>query len=207
MTLNIKDITLSVEGNVLFQSVSFDVAGGQVFSIMGQSGCGKSSLLSLITGTLDTAFTASGCVLLNGCDITHQAPHKRCIGIQFQDHLLFPHMTVGENLAFGIPERFRAKERKAMVIKALNDCGMAGFENQNPATLSGGQRGRVSVMRTLLSEPEAVLLDEPFSKLDKELKAEFRQFVFDQVYSREIPTVMVTHDTDDVPDRSLMMRL
>ncbi len=207
MTLNVKDITLSLGGNVLFQSISFDVAGGDVFSIMGQSGCGKSSLLSLITGTLDTVFTASGCVLLNGCDITRQAPHKRCIGIQFQDHLLFPHMTVGENLAFGIPERFRGKERRAMVVQALRDCGMAGFEHHNPAILSGGQRGRISVMRTLLSEPKALLLDEPFSKLDKGLRAEFRQFVFDQVYSRKIPTVMVTHDIEDIPDMSLMMNL
>ena len=207
MTLSVQNVTLSIEGSTLFQSINFEVAGGEIFSIMGQSGCGKSSLLSFITGTLDTTFTASGAVLLNGIDITQRPPHKRRIGTQFQDHLLFPHMTVGENLAFGLPKSFRRKERSAKVIQALQDCGMAGFENRNPATLSGGQRARISLMRSLLSEPEALLLDEPFSKLDQGLKGEFRQFVFDQIDRREIPALMVTHDSDDVPDQRLMISL
>ncbi len=198
MTLVVNNVTLKIAGSTLVENLGFQVKPGEIMAIMGASGCGKSSLLNFIAGTLDRSFQRSGSVLLNEEDITKKSAYKRRIGLQYQDHLLFPHMTIAENLAFGLPAKYRRKERIKRVEKALSDCGMKSFTNKNPATLSGGQKARISLMRTLLSEPAALLLDEPFSKLDPELKASFRSFVFEQVISRAIPTVVVTHDQQDV---------
>lgn len=207
MVLQIKDVSILLENQSLFDPLSFDVPAGNIFSVMGASGCGKSTLLSFICGTLNNIFTSSGQILLNSVPMNRVPAHKRKVGLQFQDHLLFPHMTVAENLAFGIPQKYRGKERQLKVQQALKDCGLAGMETANPASLSGGQRTRISLMRTLLSEPELLLLDEPFSKLDLELRRQFREFVFQQVEQRNIPALMVTHDPQDIPDQQLLITL
>ena len=124
----------------------------------------------------------------------------RHIGLLFQDDLLFPHLSVGQNLAFALPAKFSgAKVRRQRVEQTLSDIGLVGFHDRDPATLSGGQRARVSLMRTLLAEPRALLLDEPFSKLDAVLRTQFRAFVFEQIARQKIPTLLVTHDPADVP--------
>ncbi len=197
-TLKLINVGLTLAGAPLFAPLTIDVSADTVTTIMGPSGCGKSSLLAHICGTLPPIFATSGRVELNGVDLAGVAPERRRTGILFQDALLFPHMSVGENLAFGLPAaRDGRKARHARVETALAEAGLDGMANRDPATLSGGQQARVAVMRTLLSNPAALLLDEPFSKLDAELRARFRRFVFDHAKARGVPTLLVTHDPND----------
>jgi putative thiamine transport system ATP-binding protein len=183
---------------VLVPATSLAIGAGQVRTVMGPSGSGKSSLLDFICGTLSRAFKAEGRIVLAGRDITRVAPEKRQVGILFQDDLLFPHMSVGENLLFALPRKNgRGCRRRAEADAALAEAGLEGFFDRDPATLSGGQRARVAVMRTLLSRPRALLLDEPFSKLDARTKAEFREFVFSHARMHGLPTLLVTHDPED----------
>jgi putative thiamine transport system ATP-binding protein len=189
---------LTLDGTRLFAELDAEVPAGEVVTIMGPSGCGKSSLLAFICGTLPPVFGASGEVRLDGATLDGLPPEQRHIGILFQDDLLFPHMSVGENLSFGLPPAVSDRaERRARVEAALAEAGLAGMADRDPDTLSGGQRGRVAVMRTLLSQPRALLLDEPFSKLDVDLRARFRTFVFAHARDNRIPTLLVTHDPSD----------
>lgn len=207
MTLVVEDLSVASERKPLFSRLSFQVNNGEVLSVMGPSGSGKTTLLNFISGSLDPSFSATGILSLNGQSLTGVPAHKRHIGLQFQDHLLFPHMTVGENLAFGLPRHYRKSVRQEKVLQALANCGLDGYEDYSPEYLSGGQRARISLMRTLLSEPRLILLDEPFSKLDAELRGQFRQFVFSQIKGRNIPALMVTHDRQDLPDDGQLINL
>lgn len=196
--LVLEAVTLALHGRRLFEPLTLAVPPGTVAALMGPSGCGKSSLLAYLCGTLSPDFAASGRVVLDGTDIGALAPERRRLGILFQDDLLFPHMTVGENLAFGLPASVRGRAaRRARVDAALSEAGLSGLADRDPATLSGGQRARAALMRTLLSEPKALLLDEPFSKLDAELRSRFRGFVFDHARSLGLPVLLVTHDPAD----------
>ncbi len=196
--LVLERVELRLGGRPLVGPLTLTVAASRIVTVMGPSGSGKSTLLALICGTLAPAFTASGRIRLAGHDITALPPERRGVGILFQDDLLFPHLSVGENLAFALPPAVRGRAaRRAAVAAALAEAGLAGFADRDPATLSGGQRARVAVMRTLLAEPRALLLDEPFSRLDGPLRARFRGFVFDHARRRGLPTLLVTHDPDD----------
>jgi putative thiamine transport system ATP-binding protein len=177
--------------------VDHAIAAGEVLTVMGPSGVGKSTLLAYITGTLAPTFTGLGQVLLDGVDITTKPPHARRIGILFQDDLLFPHMSVGANLAFGMPPGGGKAARRAQVEDALGDVGLTGFSDRDPATLSGGQKARVALVRMLLSNPCALLLDEAFSRLDADLRAQVRDLVFQTAKERALPVLMVTHDIED----------
>ena len=191
-------VCISIGARQLFAPITARVAGGECLTLMGPSGSGKSTLLAFVAGTLDADFTAQGRVHVGGIDVTALAPERRRIGILFQDDLLFPHLSVGANLAFALPSAVRPQaERRRRIDQALADAGLAGFADRDPATLSGGQRARVAVMRTLLAEPQALLLDEPFSKLDAALKGDFRRFVFGHARDAGLPTILVTHDEDD----------
>ena len=122
----------------------------------------------------------------------------RRIGLMFQDALLFPHLSLADNLAFGLPAQIKgAAARAAAVAQALAAAGLAGMGARDPATLSGGERARAALMRSLLAEPLAILLDEPFSKLDTALRGEIRAFAFDHIRARAIPALIVTHDDSD----------
>ncbi len=193
--LSLRDVTLRVADKYLLGPLSLDVAPGAVATIMGPSGSGKSSLLAYLCGTLDPAFAASGQATLDGVALAGLAPEKRRIGILFQDDLLFPHLSVAGNLAFAIPAT--APSRKSRIEAALVEAELDGFGERDPATLSGGQRARVSLMRALLAEPRAILLDEPFSKLDTALRDKMREFVFAHIRARQISCLMVTHDEAD----------
>ncbi|OSQ39664.1 ATP-binding cassette domain-containing protein [Thalassospira mesophila] len=195
--LKLDHVRISVNGAQLCD-VDLTVGAGEIVTLMGPSGVGKSSLLAYICGTLAHGFDVAGGVFLNGTRIDNLPPQDCHVGILFQDDLLFPHLSVGGNLAFALPAKIRGRARRlAAVEQALITADMAGFATRDPATLSGGQRARVAVMRVLLSQPSALLLDEPFSKLDATLRDQFRRFVFDQARQKALPTLMVTHDPDD----------
>ena len=196
--LELRDVFLRLDGGYLLHPVAFSVLPGQVVTVMGESGSGKSSLLAYLCGTLPGDLQAGGRVLIGGEDVTDQPPEARRIGILFQDDLLFPHLSVGQNLAFALSGRLRDKTaRQSRIESALAEAGLEGFADRDPATLSGGQRARVAVMRTLLSEPKVLLLDEPFSKLDSSTRDRFRSFLFEHASDMGLPTLLVTHDPQD----------
>ena len=197
-TLALRSVTISIGDKSLFSGLDLVVEPGTVATIMGPSGSGKSTLISFIGGHLDLAFEATGAVLIGNRDVTGLRPERRGIGILFQDDLLFPHLSVGANLAFGLARSVVGSEvRRVRIAEALVEAGLPGFENRDPATLSGGQRARVALMRTLLASPTALLLDEPFSKLDSNLRRDFRRFVFDRAAAKQLPVLLVTHDPAD----------
>ncbi len=198
--LNIKNLTISHAEKTLFAGLSLAVNQGEIVTITGVSGSGKSTLLNWMIGDLDPSFVATGALWLNDVRCDTLPIEARHMGLLFQDDLLFPHLSVGQNLAFALPGQIRdVKARRQRVEQTLDNIGLAGFHDRDPATLSGGQRARVSLMRTLLAEPQALLLDEPFSKLDAVLRTQFRAFVFEQIERQCIPTLLVTHDPADVP--------
>ena len=196
--LELHAVYISAADHVLFQDFSLRVERGEIVTLMGPSGCGKSTLLAYLCGTLPAGFQARGRVHLDGRELTGLAPEQRRIGILFQDDLLFPHLSVGDNLAFALSPRIHSRcERQSRIEAALQDAELAGFGDRDPATLSGGQRARVALLRTLLAEPRALLLDEPFNKLDSATKTRFREFVFAHARAECVPTLLVTHDPAD----------
>ena len=196
--LQLEGVGVALGGRVLFGPIDATVAPGKCLTVMGPSGCGKSTLLAFLAGTLDPVFAAQGRVRIGASELTRLPPERRHIGILFQDDLLFPHLSVGANLAFALPASVRPfAARRERIAQALADAGLEGFADRDPATLSGGQRARIAVMRTLSAEPRALLLDEPFSKLDAQLRGDFRRFVFDHAQASGLPTVLVTHDDAD----------
>lgn len=199
MALRLKDVSVSLHGQRMFAPLTFTADPGVVTSVIGPSGAGKSSLLAHLSGALRSELRAHGEVCLGALRLDGLAPEERRLGILFQDDLLFPHLSVGGNLAFGMhrpPESRR--DRRLAIAEALELVGLRGFEARDPATLSGGQRSRVALLRVLLSEPRALLLDEPFARLDARTRADTRQWVLDEIRRRGLPTVLVTHDRDDV---------
>jgi putative thiamine transport system ATP-binding protein len=194
--LILETLRIRLAGTTLVE-LDATVPPGEVLTVMGPSGAGKSTFLAALAGLLDPAFELTGRVRLGAEDVTGLAPERRRIGVLFQDPLLFPHLSVAGNLLFGVPAGVGRRERRRRVDAALADAGLAGFGPRDPATLSGGQQARVALLRVLLSEPRALLLDEPFAKLDAALKDEIRRFVFARVRARALPTILVTHDPAD----------
>jgi len=205
--------------HALVSGLRLAVPPGDILTLMGPSGCGKSSVLGSIAGTLASVseglqpLQLQGSVQLNGRELAHLPTHQRGVGLVFQDALLFPHMTVAENLLFAVPAcgtngiSLTTAQRQARVQQALQEAELSGMGNRDPSTLSGGQRARVALMRALLAEPQALLLDEPFSKLDAALRAQLRPWVFAHVRERRIPVVLVTHDEQDVADPQRVLHL
>jgi putative thiamine transport system ATP-binding protein len=192
--LQLQDVRLSLRGTLLL-ALDADVCGGEIVTVMGPSGAGKSSLLAWLAGFLAPAFSASGTVLLDGRNVLALPAEQRRIGLLFQDPLLFPHLSVGGNLRFALPAGKQDKD--ARVQAALVAVGLEGYAARDPDTLSGGQKSRVALQRLLLSEPHAVLLDEPFSRLDASLRRDVRALVFSTLQRAGLPTLMVTHDPED----------
>jgi putative thiamine transport system ATP-binding protein len=196
--LGLRDIHIALADRTLVRQLSIDIAPGEIVTVMGASGAGKSSLLAFIGGFLAAPFIARGDVLIGTQRLSGLLPHERGAGILFQDDLLFPHLSVAGNLLFGLAQTVRSRAaRRDAADRALADAGLTGFGERDPATLSGGQRARVALLRTLLAQPRMLLLDEPFGKLDAALREDFRHFVFDHARRRGLPTLMVTHDAAD----------
>jgi putative thiamine transport system ATP-binding protein len=193
--LELRDVAIRQGPHRLFAPLTCRIAPGRPVTIMGPSGAGKSSLLAWLTGVLPTGLAGEGEVLLDGTSVLSLPAHQRRLGILFQDDLLFPHMTVGENLAFGLPAKNDRAIRRDRIEQALASVELAGFADRDPLTLSGGERARVALLRVLLSEPRALLLDEPFSKLDMTLRDRFRSLVFQS--ATHLPVLLVSHDPQD----------
>lgn len=197
---------LGTASHTLLQDLVLQVPEGEILTLMGPSGCGKSALLAAVAGTLGclseglVPLQFAGRVCLHGRELTQLPAHQRKVGLVFQDALLFAHWTVAQNLLFALPATVPKAQRLARVQCALQEADLVGFGARDPATLSGGQRARVALLRALLAEPQALLLDEPFSKLDAALRGQLRPWVFAHVRQRRIPVVLVTHDRQDIAD-------
>jgi len=195
--LTLDRISISLGGRTLL-ALSHRVEPGTVLTVMGPSGSGKSTLLAYIGGFLDRAFGASGTVTVGAIELTALPAEDRHAGILFQDPLLFPHMSVGANLLFAIPQIVKGRAaRQAMAEAALDGVGLSGMAERDPDTLSGGQKARVALARALLSGPRMLLLDEPFSKLDAGLRQQMRELVFAKARGNGLPALLVTHDEAD----------
>jgi iron(III) transport system ATP-binding protein len=173
--------------------VSFEVADGELVVLVGPSGCGKSTLLRIIAG-LDG--TATGRIMLDGADVTTLAPEKRRVGLVFQDHALFPHRSVEQNVAFGLKHLDR-RARARRVDELLELVRLPGVGKRYPHELSGGEQQRIAVARALAPDPAVVLLDEPFASLDPSLRADVRHDVVTALRDRNATAVLVTHDRDE----------
>jgi putative thiamine transport system ATP-binding protein len=206
MTLFLENISLTIGDVLLLKSFTISVEAGEIVTLMGPSGCGKSSLLAYIAGDLTAPMHGAGRIVLDGVDLTRVPAEQRRVGRLFQDDLLFPHLTVGENLLFGIA-RGSLAERQSLVNEALSQAQLEGLENRAPHTLSNGQKARVALFRALMAKPQAMLLDEPFSKLDAELRQSIRNYVFAHLRERNIPTLLVTHDREDAPAGGRIFRI
>jgi len=195
--LLLRNVAIRLDGDEL---VTLDAAigPGEVLTVMGPSGVGKSTLVAFVGGFLGRDFRASGNIILNGRDVTALPPEERSIGLLFQDALLLPHLSVAGNLLVGLDPAVKGRAvRRRAAEAALAEVGLEGFADRDPATLSGGQAARVALMRTLLARPQALVLDEPFSRLDVARRAQVRNLVFAECRKYGLPVLLVTHDPAD----------
>lgn len=195
MKLEIKDLSVELNKNLILKGVDLGIEEGEFISLLGPSGCGKSTLLKTIAGLIPVA---SGTVSLDGEVINDVPAYKRGTVIVFQDMRLFPNMTVAENVAY--PLRIKGMNRSERLKKAEEYLGyvqLNGYGDRKISRLSGGQQQRVALARALAAEPKIVLLDEPFSSLDENLREDMRRLVKDLHRQFGMTTVMVTHDRQE----------
>jgi iron(III) transport system ATP-binding protein len=189
--------------------LSLEVGPEELLALVGPSGCGKSTLLRVVAGLLSAD---AGRILLGGSPVddgeAHLPPERRGTGLVFQEHALFPHLTVARNVAFGL-RRLGRQESRARVREVLDLVGMAGHRDRYPHELSGGERQRVALARALAPRPRLMLLDEPFASLDPNLRTQIREDVVGILRCAATPAVFVTHDQDEalgIGDRVAVMR-
>lgn len=193
--LSLVDLTKAYGQHVAVQSISLNINEGELISLLGPSGCGKTTVLRMIAGLVTPT---SGEVIVAGMPMSQVPANKRNIGMLFQQYALFPHMTVEDNVAFGLRmRRVPAVERKKSVDKALSLVKLSALAGRYPLQLSGGQQQRVALARALVLEPQVLLLDEPFGALDKNLRGSMQFELRELQRSLGITTVMVTHDQEE----------
>ena len=193
--LSVRDVTVRFGERTVLDKISLDVEQSELVVVMGPSGCGKSTLLRAIAGLepIDR-----GSILLNGRDATTLPPHQRNIGFVFQDLALFPHLGVGENIAYGLRRRgMKVPERRARVAELLDLVGLGDSTLRNVQTLSGGEQQRVAVARALAPSPSLLLLDEPLSALDADRKLGIADEIIRVIRTTGTATLYVTHDEDE----------
>ena len=198
---------LTAGGTPAVDGLTLDVQQGELLALIGASGSGKTTTLRIIAGH---EMPDEGRVLLDGRDITALPPRQRGFGMVFQHYALFPHMTVGENVAFGLAARGVAKaERRARAARALANVGLANAGSRQVQSLSGGEQQRVALARALIIEPKVLLLDEPLSNLDPTLRRTTRDELRAMLHRLGVTAVFVTHDQEDafaVADRAALLQ-
>lgn len=204
--LDVVDVNKSFKGTVVMDKMNFRVAKGELVSLLGPSGCGKTTLLRIIAGLLEAD---TGNIVLGGRNVSSLPAHKRNISVVFQNYALFPHLTVAENVAFGLRARGMSKaDAKMPVAEALALVRMDSFAERPVSALSGGQQQRVAVARALVVSPDLLLLDEPFSALDRKLRETMQVELKSLLRSSGITAIFVTHDQEEamgVSDRIAVM--
>jgi iron(III) transport system ATP-binding protein len=195
-TLSIRDLDVTLGDLAVLRGVDLEVPSGSVTAVLGPSGCGKTTLLRAVAGFVrpDRGEIRVGDTIVSGAG-HHLAPERRGIALVPQEGALFPHLSVGENVAFGLPRAQR--RRSARVGEVLDLVGLRGFEDRRPAELSGGQQQRVALARALAPDPALVLLDEPFSALDAGLRESVRAQVREALERSATTALVVTHDQDE----------
>ncbi len=194
--INLKDITVSYDGKIdILKKLSIDIEKGQLVSLLGPSGCGKTTTLRVIAGFINPK---SGQFIFNSKNYTNISVHKRNFGLVFQSYALFPHLTVFQNVAFGLKMRKAPKnEIEKSVLEILDIVDLKNYKDRYPRELSGGQRQRVALARALVIKPQLLLLDEPLSNLDAKLRLNMRVEIRRLQQKLGITTVFVTHDQEE----------
>ena len=206
MKLTIQGLNFKYKGarSPIFDGFDLEVEEGQILAILGKSGSGKSTLLRIVAGLEENA---DGSILIGARQVQSKAifmpAEKRRVGFVFQDYALFPFMTVAQNVAFGMGTKDKAKLASLMALVQLE-----GLENRYPHELSGGQQQRAALARALAGAPEVLLMDEPFSNLDRDLVKDLREDLARIIRSQKMTTLLVTHDPEDaaaLADRTLVL--
>jgi len=195
VSIEIENLSLSFGETQVLKRIDLTIEPGEFFAFLGPSGSGKSTLLRAIAGF---GPTPKGRILIGGEDVTGLPPWKRNVGMVFQSYALWPHMTVYRNVAFGLEERRLPRDQiKGRVMAALDLVGLTDYADRRPSQLSGGQQQRVALARTVVIEPRVLLLDEPLSNLDANLRVQMRQEILDLQRKLNLTTVFVTHDQEE----------
>ena len=179
------------------KNLNLKIKNGNILCVFGKSGVGKSSLINVIAGITEGNLLTEGKIILNRKILNDIPTEKRKVGLLLQDGALFHHLTVEQNIYFGMNQKLKTKDKLILINENLNKANMESFRDRYPHTLSGGQKARIACLRAVLSEPEVLLLDEPFSSLDPEHRNTFRNFVVSKVKDSKIPCLLVTHDESD----------
>ena len=193
--LQIRDLVKDFSGYKAVNNVSIDIAKGEIFALLGSSGCGKSTLLRMLAG-FETP--TSGSIVLNGVDLNNMPPYERPLNMMFQSYALFPHLTVWDNIAFGLRRTKLPSDKVAAQVEAMLKLVQLGkYAQRKPHQLSGGQQQRVALARSLAKQPQLLLLDEPLGALDKKLREETQIELVNIVEQVGVTCVMVTHDQEE----------
>ncbi len=201
----IKNLVKTFDNKVAVNDVTFSIYKGELFSLLGRSGCGKTTLLRMLAGFEKPT---SGRIFIDGSDMTDTPPHKRPVSMVFQSYALFPHMNVEQNVAFGLKqEGLSKKEITERVREYLDLVQMSGYEKRNPNQLSGGEKQRVAIARSLVKHPKLVLLDEPMAALDKKLREQTQLELVNIQEKVGVTFVMVSHDQEEAMTMSTRIGL